>query len=86
VLPTELPRATLLAQVYAPDEAARAGYLDRVVPAAQVHESAREEAIRLSAYSRGAYSATKTRLRGRTIEHIRATLESDLSSLLMPTG
>ena len=31
--PLELTRATLFAQIYAPDEAVAAGYLDRVVPA-----------------------------------------------------
>ena len=34
--PTELPRATLMAHIYAPDEAAKAGYLDVVVPPEEV--------------------------------------------------
>ncbi len=81
---TELSRATLMAQIYTPDEAAKAGYLDVVVPAADVLARAKEEATRLGALARPAFIATKTRLRGKTIAHIRATLEEDMQSLLMP--
>jgi enoyl-CoA hydratase len=81
---TELARATLMAQIYTPDEAAKAGYLDVVVPAADVLTRAKEEATRLGALARPAFIATKTRLRGKTIAHIRATLEEDMRSLLMP--
>ncbi len=82
LLPTELHRATLLATVYAPVDAARAGYLDRVVPPGDVLSVAREEATRLGAYGRAAYSATKDRLRGRTIAHIRGALETDVAQML----
>lgn len=81
---TELARATLMAQIYAPDEAAKAGYLDVVVPAADVLSRAKEEAVRLGALARPAFAATKTRLRGKTIAHIHATLEDDMKSLLNP--
>lgn len=81
---TELARATLMAQIYTPDEAAKAGYLDAVVPAADVLPRAKEEAVRLSALSRPAFAATKARLRGKTIAHIQATLEDDMKSLLSP--
>ncbi len=81
---TELARATLMAQIYAPDTAAKAGYLDEVVPAADVLTRAKEEAVRLSALSQRAFAATKTRLRGKTIAHIHATLEDDMNNLLNP--
>ena len=81
---TELSRATLMAQIYSPEEAAKAGYLDVVVPAADVLTRAMDEAKRLGALARPAFIATKTRLRGKTIAHIRATLEEDMQSLLMP--
>ncbi|MEP7124858.1 MAG: crotonase/enoyl-CoA hydratase family protein [Byssovorax sp.] len=84
LVPTELPRATLMAQIYAPDDAAKAGYLDAVVPATDVLARAKEEATRLGALSRTAFAATKTRLRGKTIKHIQDTLEDDMKSLLMP--
>jgi enoyl-CoA hydratase len=79
---SELARATLQATIYAPDDAARAGYLDTVVPAGEVMGKAMEEAARLGGLSKTAYAATKTRLRGRTIRHIEETLESDMQSIL----
>lgn len=81
---TELSRATLMAQIYAPEAAAKAGYLDEVVPATDVLARAKEEATRLGVLAKGAFSATKTRLRGKTIKHIQDTLEEDMKSLLMP--
>ena len=82
----ELGRATLEGTIYGPEDAARVGYLDAVVPAAEVLARAMAEATRLSALSRTAYTATKTRLRGKTIAHILATLEDDMKSLLSPLG
>ncbi len=78
----ELGRATLGAAIFEPEEAARVGYLDRVVPAAELEAAAAEEAKRLAGFSSSAYGATKQRLRGKTIEHIRQTLDADLASLL----
>lgn len=78
---TELGRATLRAQIYGPDEAARVGYLDEVVPAADVVARAKEEAARLGAFSRLAYHGTKQRLRRKTIQHILATLDEDMATI-----
>ncbi len=78
----ELPRATLGARIYAPEEAARAGFLDEVVPADRLLARAREEAARLGAFPRGAWHATKKRLRGGTIQHIRDTFEDDLRAIV----
>lgn len=83
---TELGRATLEGTIYGPEDAARVGYLDTVVPAAEVLPRAMAEATRLSALSRTAFAATKTRLRGKTVAHILATLEDDMKSLLSPLG
>lgn len=73
--------ATLLAQIYDPEGALAAGYLDVVEPADQVIARARTEATRLAALSRGAFSSTKKRLRGATIEHIRSTLDADMTAI-----
>ena len=86
LLASELPRATLLAQVYDPEQAVRAGYLDEIVPATDTLTRALAEAERLGAFGRSPYAATKTRLRGATIAHIRASLEDDMRSLMMPGG
>jgi enoyl-CoA hydratase len=79
---SELTRATLGAQIYAPEDAREAGYLDEVVPPEAVRARALEEAGRLGALSRTAYEATKVRLRRTTIEHIRSTLEEDVRTLM----
>lgn len=82
LVPTELGRATLLARIYAPDEAVKAGYLDEVLPADAVLTRAKEEAARLGGYSRMAFEATKVRLRGKTVEEITTTLENDMKTLM----
>lgn len=74
--------ATLTGKIYDPQGAVAAGYLDEVVAPDALHARALAEAARLGALSRVAYGATKTRLRGHTTSHIRATLESDMASLL----
>jgi enoyl-CoA hydratase len=78
----ELPRATLQARIYGPAEAAQAGFLDVAVAPDDVVSRAKEEAAKLGAMSRMAYAATKKRLRGKTIEHIVATLDEDMRTLL----
>lgn len=80
--PTELSRATLGAQLYTPEDAVKAGYLDETRPAAEVRGRAMEEAEKLGALSRPAYAATKQRLRGAMLAHVQSTLESDMNALL----
>ncbi len=79
---TELGRATLEAKIYGPDEAAEVGYLDVAVPPDQVLARAKEEAARLGQLAKSAFVATKVRLRGKTIEHVRSSLAGDLATLL----
>jgi enoyl-CoA hydratase len=74
----ELCRATLRAQIYGPDEAAKIGYLDEVAPADTLLARAKEEAAKLGGLSRMAYAATKRRLRGKTIAHVVASLDEDM--------
>ena len=83
--PAELPRATLMAHLYSPDDAVRAGFLDAVVPGDELVARAKQEAARLAALPARPYRATKQYLRRATIAHIRSTLESDLATLL-PAG
>ena len=80
--PAALPRATLGAQMYAPDEAVTAGYLDAIAPAEELAAHAAAEAARLGALSRLAYRATKERLRGATIARITGSLDADMARLL----
>jgi enoyl-CoA hydratase len=79
LLPTELARATLAAQMYAPVDAQRAGYIDAVVPAGELLAVAVAEAARLGKLPRAAYVGTKQRLRGAIVAMIEGSIESDLA-------
>lgn len=83
---TELTHATLLGRIYNPQTAAAAGYVDAVVASDALLDTAKAEAARLGALARSAFKATKVRLRGRTIEYIRATMDADMTDLMMPTA
>jgi enoyl-CoA hydratase len=82
--PTELTRATLFAQIYTPETAVTAGYLDSVVPADQLLDRAKEEATRLAGLARSAFKATKLRLRGGVIADIKARMAEDMRTLMNP--
>jgi len=82
--PLELTRATLFAQIYAPDAAATAGYVDRVVAPGELLAAATAEAQRLGALARSAYKATKLRLRGGIIDDIKARMVEDMRTLMNP--
>jgi len=79
---SDLGRATLEATIYGPEDAARVGYLDVALAPEAVLPRAMAEATRLSALARTAFTATKQRLRGKTIAHILGTLEEDMASLM----
>jgi enoyl-CoA hydratase len=65
-------RATLGAEVYDPQGAARVGYLDRVAPAGSVVDEAIGEARRLGGYASGPYALTKRLMREPVIDRVRA--------------
>jgi enoyl-CoA hydratase len=77
----QLVHATLGAQIYDPETALAAGYLDAVVAPDEVLARAKAEAVRLGAFPRKAFVGTKTRLRGATIEKIRSSLETDMRNI-----
>jgi enoyl-CoA hydratase len=79
-------RATAQAQLYPPDAAVDAGYLDRVEAAADLLELARAEATRLGALSQPAFRASKSRAHAAAIASIRGSLERDVSELTTPQG
>jgi enoyl-CoA hydratase len=82
--PRELTRATLLARIYDPAGAVEAGYLDDTAEPGELLAGAVAEADRLGALGRMPFSATKRRLRGRTIDHIAAVLDADMQDLMFP--
>lgn len=78
-----LVRATVQGEIYDPVGAVESGYLDQVVAADQVLDTAVAEARRLSEMRRGAVAATKSRLRAATLRRARGTLIDDIASLTM---
>ena len=83
--PRQLTAATVQATIYGPNEAAAAGFLDRVVAPEDLVATAVAEATRLGAIPGAAYGGTKKTLRGRTIRFIRETLDADIERLTSPT-
>jgi enoyl-CoA hydratase len=75
--PAHFSRAVLLAEVYAPESGLQAGFLDRVVSAAELQPAAAEQATALSKLNMDAHAASKTRARGLTLQAVRAGIEAD---------
>jgi enoyl-CoA hydratase len=71
-----LTRVVALAEVFAPDDAAAAGFLDRVVPVGELAGAAAHAAAGLAELDRAAHAATKLRLRAEALAGIRADLET----------
>jgi len=82
--PTHLNRAVALAEVFDPQGAVDAGYLDRLVPADDVPAAAVDEARRLAAYVQPrAFRATREIARGDTTAAMRDGLVADLSDFFV---
>lgn len=75
--PRALLPATLLAQVYDPAGAVEVGWLDRVVPIAELENAAVAEARRLAELSRRAYAQTKQSLHQPLVDRVRAAAAAD---------
>lgn len=82
--PAHLTRGAIQAEIYDPAGAVEAGYLDRVVPAAECEATAVAEARRLGRFRTGAYSHTKAALRQATIDRVLARLDDDMASITAP--
>ena len=80
--PAHFNRALILADVYAPDEAAAAGFLDRVVAPAELGPAAQAVADRLARLDMAAHAATKRRIRQPVAEAVRTALEEDARTLV----
>ncbi len=72
LLPTELSRAVINAQLYRPDEAAAIGYLDQVAKADAFDERVRQAAAALAELDPEAFAETKRRVRQPTLDRIAA--------------
>ena len=68
------------AAMFAPEEALRLGYLDRVLPADQLVDAAREEVARLRTLDMPSFAATKARINQRALHAVRAAVDEDFRS------
>jgi enoyl-CoA hydratase len=73
--PRHLTRSFVQSQLYDPDEAVQAGFLDRVLPMDQVFDSALEEAARLAELPAEAYGQNKRDIRAAHIAAIETSLD-----------
>jgi enoyl-CoA hydratase len=83
--PSHFHRAMTLAEVYSPEDAVTAGFLDRTVPPDRLDATSGQIASALIGLDRPAYRATKARVRGASSRDLRAAIERDdrtLTSLL----
>jgi enoyl-CoA hydratase len=80
--PAHFQRAVALAEMYAPDDAVAAGFLDRVVPEAEVVPAAQALAARLAQLDVDVHAASKLRARAHALAAIRAAIEADMSAPL----
>lgn len=83
--PAHLTRSAVQAEIYDPAGAVDAGYLDRVVPAAECASAAIEEARRLGQLSTGAHSHTKLALRQALIDRVLDGLDADMATISAPS-
>ena len=84
IAPAHLVRAAVQAEIYDPAGAVDAGYLDRVVPAAEVEAAVVGEARRLGQLPGGAYRHTKLALHQAMIDRVLAGLDADMQTMTAP--
>jgi enoyl-CoA hydratase len=77
--PAWLSRTVTLGEMYQPDEAQAAGFLDRVVSAELMDEALAETAAALRQLHRPSHATAKMRLRRSAIDAMRAAIESELT-------
>jgi enoyl-CoA hydratase len=68
-------RCTITGAILGPDEAQAAGFLDRVLPGAELHAAARAAAVELAGIDAGAHAATKLRVRAQVLAGVRDGIE-----------
>jgi enoyl-CoA hydratase len=77
--PAYFNRAVTTGQMFAPAEAAAAGFVDWTVPAAALDSTAHEIAERLAKIDMASHAATKLRAREPAINAIRAAIDKDIT-------
>jgi enoyl-CoA hydratase len=81
--PAPFYRAMILSEVFSPEEAVAAGFLDRTVPAERLDETADDIVAALKELDVNAYRQTKQRVRGSLSQAVKDAIESDARSLAL---
>lgn len=79
--PAHFNRAVIGAEIYTPQDAVPAGFVDRAVAESELAAEAQKAASRLAKLNRAAYTATKLRARAGAIEAVRAAVKADEADL-----
>lgn len=72
----------MLAEVYAPEAALSARFIDRLLPAVELQAAAKSAALEFAKLDIKAHAATKLRDRGAMLRAMRAAIELDSGSLI----
>jgi enoyl-CoA hydratase len=70
-------RAVINAEIFRPEDAVAAGFLDRVVPPAELAEAAQASVAALGRLDKDVHTATKLRARDQALKAVRAAIEAD---------
>lgn len=79
--PAHFNRAVTLSEMYKPADAVAAGFLDRIVSAAELHDEAQKQAADLSKLNMAVHTASKLRMREQSLKAIRAAIDADGGTL-----
>lgn len=80
LMPSRFDCAVVLGEVHTPRQALEAGFLDYVLPANDLSNTARQKAMSLTALKRGNYIATKRRADEGALTSLRHAIEQDIDS------
>ena len=75
--PSHFQRAVIQSESYGPEEGVLAGWVDRVVPAAELEAAARTKVAELVKLNAAAHAATKLRARKPALQAVRHAIETD---------
>jgi enoyl-CoA hydratase len=78
--PAAFSRAVVNATMHDPNEAASAGFLDRVVEVSELRAASLQEAAELAGLNAAAHAATKLRARAGALAAVRSAIETELSA------
>jgi enoyl-CoA hydratase len=76
----------ILAEPYSPATAVDGGFLDQVVPPAELAATARAAAAAMARLDMKAHAATKLRVLEGTLAALRAAMEADTAELVASAG